>query len=64
MSNVVLFYVKDNINYEDMNSISRKIVKYCLKKDLGVSFNFFGYCDEIVKELNPTMYFIVSDDFI
>ena len=64
MSNLVLFYIKDNINYEAMDALSRKIVKYCLKNNLGASFNFFGYCDEEVKELNPTMYFILCEDFI
>ena len=64
MSNTVMFYTKDNPSYKKIDIASREIIKYCLEKKLGVLFNFLGYCDDLIAEINTNFYFIVSDDFI
>ena len=33
------------------------------KKNLGVIFNFLGYGENLIRELNPNFYFSISDDF-
>ena len=64
MSNLVAFIIKDDLNYKTMDTLSRKIIKYCLNKKFGVLFNFLGYSQELINSLNPKLYFSLSDDFI
>lgn len=64
MSKMVVFLIKDKINYEKSLLISKKIILYCLKNDLGSIFNFLGYSENLIIEANPTLYFSISDDFL
>lgn len=64
MSNLVAFIIKDDLDYKAMDTLSRKIIKYCLNKRFGVMFNFLGYSQELINSLNPKFYFSLSDDFI
>ena len=64
MSNLMIFAIKDNLKYDQSVLLSKKIISYCLNKNLGAIFNFLGYCDELIDQLGATMYFSISDDFI
>ena len=64
MSNMVLFFIEDDMDYEKMKHLSKKIIRYCLKKDVGVVFNFLGYGQDLIESIDPKFYFSVSDDFI
>ena len=35
-----------------------------MKNDIGAIFNFEGYADGLIKEIDPMLYFEISDDFI
>lgn len=62
MSNLVALIIKDDLDYKAMDTLSRKIIKYCLNKKFGVLFNFLGYSQELINSLNPKFYFSLSDD--
>ncbi len=64
MSKLVVFLIKDKADYEKSVILSKKIISYCLSKNLGVTFNFLGYSQELIHQLNPTLYFSISDDFL
>ncbi|MBQ3066983.1 MAG: hypothetical protein IJD18_03035 [Clostridia bacterium] len=64
MSNLVAFLVYDTMEYEEMVAVSKSITKYCLNKDIGAIFNFLGYSEKLITELNPNFYFSISDDFL
>lgn len=64
MSNIVVFLTKDKLSYEKSLKISNRIVSFCLNKNLGAIFNFLGYSETLIQEVDPTLYFSISDDFL
>ena len=64
MSSLVLFSINDKIKYKETIQLSKQLISYCLNKNLGVIFNFFGYSESLINQLHPNLYFCVSDDFV
>ena len=64
MSNLVVFFVDDKLSYQTQNKLSRELVLYSLKRGIGVIFDFEGYADNIIQQMNSLLYFSVTDDFI
>lgn len=64
MSTLLVYSIKDNINYEELVNLSKKLVYYCLDKNLGVIFNFLGYSEDLINQLDSNLYFTISDDFL
>ncbi len=57
MSTLLVYSIKDDINYEQSASLSKKLVSYCLDKNLGVIFNFLGYSEDLISQLDSNLYF-------
>ena len=64
MSNIVVFIIKDKLSYDKSFMISNKIVSLCLNKNVGAIFNFLGYYETLIHEMDPSLYFSISDDFL
>ena len=66
MSNLAMFVIKqqEGLDYLKLKKLSSDIVAFCLENDIGVIFNFEGYADKLIKEMDPWIYFEISDDFI
>jgi len=64
MSNILLFSIKDNIDYFKMVKISNSLVKLCINHKKGVIFNFLGYDNDLINRINDNYYFSISDDFL
>lgn len=64
MSALVAFVIKDDIKYEKLVELSKDLISYSLKNNIGVIFNFLGYAEELMRSLNAGLYFSVSDDFL
>lgn len=64
MSSILVFSIRDKIEYENSVKISKKLISYCLSKNLGIIFNFLGYDENLIRSLQSTFYFSISDDFL
>lgn len=59
-----MFSIRDEIDYTKQVALSKLLINYCLSNGKGVIFNFLGYSENLLSELQPNFYFSVSDDFI
>ena len=64
MSNLIIFSINEKPNHKKLVTLSKKLIKYCLTKDLGIIFNFLGYSHKLITQLTPSFYFSISDDFL
>lgn len=63
MSKSVIFFVCDDIKFEKMEVLSKELVLYCVKKNLGIIFNSLEWNTNFAEELNANFYFIITDNF-
>lgn len=64
MSNLVLIYLNKINNYDKMVAISNSLVKISLRHKKGIIFNFLGYDEILINQLDTNFYFSISDDFL
>ncbi len=55
---------KHNMNFDEMNLLSKKLVKIALKKNIGIFFNNLDYDYEFIKQLKLKNFFLLSDSFL
>lgn len=55
---------KHNMKFDEMNLLSKKLVKIALKNNIGIFFNNFDYDSEFIKQANFKTFFLLSDSFL
>lgn len=63
MSSSVVFVIFDDIEHKSKILLSNKLIEYCLSNNLGIVFNSREVNYNAIKELNPSVYFSLADDF-
>lgn len=65
MSAICIVNLKEhNLNFDELNALAKKIVKYCLDHELGAAFNAFDYGENLIEEENMRNFFLLSDSFL
>lgn len=65
MSGLLLVNLKrKNLNYEQMNALSRRLIELALKENIGISFNCSDYGTEIIESEKMNCYFHISNSFL
>ena len=65
MSDFLLINLKKkNTNYEELNNLTRRIVAFSLKNNIGVSFNSYDYYEKIITENEMENFFFISSSFL
>lgn len=63
MSASVVFAIFDDIDRKNKVVLTNKLIEYCISKNFGVIFNAREVNVNAIQELNPQLYFSLSDDF-
>lgn len=65
MSAICVVNLKEHdLKFEDLNSLAKKIIAFCLKSDLAAFFHCQDYGYELIQKADMTNYFLMSDSFL
>jgi len=65
MSQLCLLEIKEfELDYEQMNMLSKELVEFVNKSSLGIHFNVLGYCHDLINEQKMSFFCLLSSSFL
>ena len=65
MSAICIFNLKHHkLDFNRLDNLSKKLVRYSLCNNLGVFFNCYDYGADIIKDAEMKCFFLMSDSFL